>query len=168
MRSIAVLLVACGVLAGSPSASAGAHTVSESVKGLEYFATATHGRFAGTADGSLPGGWNIDVRHTKLCVSCSTTAKITSGRFQLATKDGAAVTLITGAFSGGTVQVLRSGAHCTNQTFAVRGLLRGVGPWHRGTGTGAFGATLTHFRRSILGRCVVYAASVTGTLKLSF
>jgi len=43
-----------------------------------------------------------------------------------------------------------------------------VGSWNRGAGSGAFTATLTHYRHSILGHCITYAASVSGTLSLSF
>ena len=152
----------------APLAASAAQTATDTVNGLEYFATPNHGKFVGTADGALPGGWNIDVRHTKLCVSCTTAATIMGGSFQLATRAQGVLTLITGAFRGGTVEVVRAGTRCTNQSFAVRGILRQVGPWHRGSGTGAFTATLTHFRHSIFGRCVTYAASVKGTLRLSF
>jgi hypothetical protein len=34
------------------------------------------------------------------------------------------------------------------------------------TGTGHFSATLTHHRRSVLGRCWLYAATVSGTVTL--
>jgi hypothetical protein len=165
--TMVVSLLAALVL-GTPAAGSAAQSVSDTISGLEYFATSTHGKFLGTADGTLPGGWNIDVRHTKLCVSCSTTARITAGNFQLATKARQVLTLITGTFSGGTVQVVRAGAHCTNQAFAVDGVLGSVGPWHRGKGRGSFRATLTHYRRSVFGRCVTYAASVKGSLRLSY
>jgi hypothetical protein len=36
-----------------------------------------------------------------------------------------------------------------------------------GSGSGAFNVTLTHYRRSIFGRCVSYSASVRGTLSLT-
>jgi hypothetical protein len=65
------------------------------------------------------------------------------------------------------VQVINEGANCTNQTFAVHGILGRVGPGG-GHGTGNFDATLTHHRRSILGTCVIYAATVTGTINLTF
>jgi hypothetical protein len=35
------------------------------------------------------------------------------------------------------------------------------------TGTGHFAATLTHHRRSVLGRCWLYAATVGGTVTLA-
>jgi hypothetical protein len=54
------------------------------------------------------------------------------------------------------------GAHCTNQVYTVDGSLRNVPV----TGTGHFVATLTHHRRSVLGRCLLYAATVGGTVTL--
>lgn len=151
-----------------PGVASAVQNANDTISGLEYSATSTRGKFVGTADGELPGGWNIDVRHTKLCVSCSTTARITGGTFQLATKARQVLTLITGSFSGGKVEVVRAGAHCTAQAFVVDGVLGNVGPWHRGKGNGTFRATLTHFRRSVFGRCLTYAASVKGSLKLSY
>jgi hypothetical protein len=75
--------------------------------------------------------------------------------------------LVSGAFVGGTVQVTNVGANCSNQTFAVNGILGHVGWWSSGSGSGVFRATLTHYRHSILGRCITYGASVRGTLSLS-
>ncbi len=65
------------------------------------------------------------------------------------------------------MQVTNVGAGCSNQTFAVNGILGHVGWWSSGTGGGIFKATLTHYRHSILGRCVTYGASVRGTLSLT-
>ena len=59
------------------------------------------------------------------------------------------------------------GANCTNQTFAVHGILGNVGWWASGSGSGTFRTTLTHYRRSVFGRCVTYGASVRGTLSLT-
>jgi hypothetical protein len=70
--------------------------------------------------------------------------------------------VVSGQFSGGTITVLSSGTHCTNQVYAVDGSLRNVSV----TGTGHFSATLTHHRRSVLGRCWLYAATVGGTVTL--
>ena len=66
------------------------------------------------------------------------------------------------------MQVINRGTNCTNQTFAVNGILGSVGPWYSGHGTGTFTTTLTHYRTSILGSCVTYGASVKGTLSLTF
>ena len=63
--------------------------------------------------------------------------------------------------------MINPGASCTNQTFAVHGILGKVGWWSAGSGSGRFDVTLTHYRRSIFGRCVSYSASVRGTLSLT-
>jgi hypothetical protein len=152
----------------APAAATGATGYTDTISGYEYYATSTDGKFAGTAGGALPGSWNADVRHTALCIGCSTTATITGGSFQLATALDGIPTLVTGSFTGGTVQVTNPGAGCTNQTFAVNGILGNVGPWYSATGSGTFMATLTHYRRSVFGYCVTYSASVTGTLTLNF
>jgi hypothetical protein len=57
--------------------------------------------------------------------------------------------VVSGQFSGGTITVINAGDHCTNQVDAVDGDLQNVAV----TGTGHFAATLTHHRRSVLGRC---------------
>jgi hypothetical protein len=151
-----------------PTAATAATSYTDRISGAEYYATSTDGRFAGTASGSLTGSWNVDVQHTALCIGCSTTATITGGSFQLATTLHSIPTLVTGSFSGGTVQVTNPGTGCTNQTFAVNGILSTVGSWYGGTGNGTFIATLTHYRHSVFGYCLTYSASVTGTLTLNF
>jgi hypothetical protein len=163
---LATVTIAIALLV--PAASLAATTYSDAIHGGEYFATSTDGRFAGSASGSLPGSWNADVQHTALCISCSTTATITGGSFQLATTLTSVPTLITGNFDGGTVSVTDPGTGCKNQTFAVDGKLSNVGPWYTGTGTGTFTATLTHYRYQLFGSCITYSASVTGTLVLDF
>jgi hypothetical protein len=167
LRTITFIGVAMLALA-APAAALAAQTYSDTVSGHEYYYTSTDGKFAGSASGALPGSWNADVQHTKLCLSCTPTATITGGSFSIATTLGAIPTLITGKFTGGTVQVINKGANCTNQTFAVNGILGSVGPWYTGHGSGNFRTTLTHYRTSILGRCISYAASVKGALSLTF
>jgi hypothetical protein len=70
--------------------------------------------------------------------------------------------VVSGQFSGGTITTINSGTNCTNQVYAVDGDLRNVSV----AGTGHFVATLTHHRRSVLGRCWLYAATVGGTVTL--
>jgi hypothetical protein len=162
-RLLFVFALAAVAFFSATSSALAAH-YSDTITGHEYYFTSTDGRFAGTASGSLPGAWNADVRHTPLCLSCTPTATITGGSFSLATT----YTLVTGRFTGGTVQVINRGANCTNQTFDVEGILGNVGRWYTGTGTGRFSVILTHYRRRILGSCVSYAASVNGTLSLTY
>jgi hypothetical protein len=162
-------LIGIAVLAlVAPAGASAAQTYNDTISGHEYYFTSTDGKFAGTASGSLPGDWNADVQHTKLCLSCTPTATITGGTVSIATALGDLPTLVTGNFTGGTVQVMNKGADCTNQTFSVNGILGSVGPWYRGHGSGTFTVTLTHYRTSILGSCVTYGASVRGAISLTF
>lgn len=165
--ALVFFLVTAMTLAAVPATAA--TTYSDTVSGVEYWATSTQGRFAGSASGSLPGYWNATVDHTPLTLNATPTATITGGSFALATFLGGVSTLITGTFlPGGTVNVINPGANCTNQTFAVDGALGDVGPWYSGTGIGTFVITLTHYRTRILGTCVTYSASVRGSLSLTF
>jgi hypothetical protein len=165
-RSIIVLVAALTLLL-APATAAAAQTYTDTISGYEYAFTSTDGRFAGTASGALPGSWNADVQHTPLCLSCTPTATITGGSFSLATKHNGFPALVSGAFVGGTVQVANVGSNCSNQTFAVNGILGNVGWWSSGSGSGSFRATLTHYRHSIFGRCATYGASIRGTLSLT-
>jgi hypothetical protein len=168
MRLRSITLIAVGILAlAVPVAALASQTYSDTSKGAEYYFTSTDGRFTGTASGLLPGAWNANVQHTKLCLACTPTATITGGSFQLATSVHDTPSLVTGSFTGGSVQVINRGANCSNQTFAVHGLLGSVGP-SGGDGSGTFNATLTHHRASIFGTCVIYAATVGGTINLTF
>jgi hypothetical protein len=167
LRVIGLIAVVVAALA-IPTGASAAQTYSDTISGHEYYYTSTDGKFAGTASGALPGDWDADVQHTKLCLSCTPTATITGGSVSVATTLGAIPTLVTGKFTGGSVQVISKGVNCNNQTFAVNGILGSVGPWYSGHGTGTFTAVLTHYRTSILGSCVTYGASVKGTLSLTF
>jgi len=147
-------------------ALAAAATVSQSyaITGYEYSATSTEGRFAGTADGSSgdTAAWNAVVNHTPL----TTTATITGGTADLATSN---LVTLHGVFSGGTVTQTSGFSGCTNQTYQIAGSLKQVrrsDSNRRGKGT--FSATLTHYRASVLGSCVVYSASVEGVINLAF
>ena len=165
-RLIVVLVSALALMVASATADA-AQTYSDTISGYEYAFTSTDGKFAGTASGALPGSWNADVQHTPLCLSCTPTATINGGSFSLATTHNGIPAVVSGAFVGGTVQVTNVGSHCSNQTFAVNGILGSVGWWSGGSGTGIFIATLTHYRHSVFGICVTYGASIKGALSLS-
>jgi hypothetical protein len=168
-RRMSLLIFALALLALSAAGVArAAQTYTDTITGHEYFASSTDGKFAGRASGDLPGYWNADVQHTPLCASCTPTATITGGSFELATTLNGSYTLVTGDFTGGSVQVTNPGDDCTNQTFAVDGDLGNVGPWYAGSGTGSFSATLTHYRTRIFGSCITYAASIAGMLSLTF
>ncbi len=165
----AILLAVVAVIAFWPAESArAARTYGDTISGYEYYFTSTEGAFAGNASGALPGSWNADVHHTPLCLSCQPTATISGGSFSLGTNVNGVYTLVTGDFTGGYVQVTNPGANCTNQTFDVEGILGNVGRWLGGSGTGLFAATLTHHRHRVFGSCVTYAASVSGSITLTF
>jgi hypothetical protein len=166
MRAFLIAAAAAAAMC-LPAAAPAAQTSSDTISGYEYYATSTDGKFAGAAAGLLPGGWNADVHHTALCLTCTPTATITGGSFLLTTLLNGVPALITGSFTGGIVQVINAGANCTNQIFAVDGILGKVGTWYSGNGTGSFDVTLTHYRRAIFGSCVTYGASVAGTLTLA-
>lgn len=162
----AALLVAVVVAGVVPATAVTASRQSDTISGYEYWATSTDGKFAGTASGALAGGWSADVRHTALCLSCAPTATITGGSFSLLTVIHAIPQRVSGLFTGGTVQVVNRGIRCTNQTFAINGILSKVASWSGGSGNGTFAVTLTHYRHSAFGSCITYGASVNGTLSL--
>jgi hypothetical protein len=154
---VAALAAALAAVALGTASGASAQTYTDSISGYEYYATSTDGKFAGTASGPLPGTWNADVQHTPLCLSCKPTATITAGSFSLDTVIGYVPTVVSGTFTGGTVQWTNPTTGCANQTFAVNGDLT----------NGTFSATLTHYRHSVFGYCVTYAASVSGTVTVN-
>jgi hypothetical protein len=168
LSRLIIFLVAVLALMVGPTTAAAAQNYSDTLSGYEYSFTSTDGKFAGTASGALTGSWTADVQHTPLCLSCTPTATITGGSFSLAATHNGFPAVVSGAFVGGTVQVTNVGSNCSNQTFAVNGILGNVGWWSAGSGTGTFATTLTHYRHSVFGTCVTYGASIRGALSLSF
>jgi hypothetical protein len=160
-----VLVASLVVLLLVPAtAVAATKTYRFSVSGTEVSATSTTGRFVGTASGSALGTWYAEVVHDPLGGPVNTQVSIRSGgSFGMALDQAEPAYVVSGQFSGGTIKVLDSGARCTNQVYTVDGSLRNVSV----TGTGHFVATLTHHRRSVLGRCWLYAATVGGTVTLA-
>ena len=157
----AVLVVSLVVLVLVPAtAGAATKTYRFSISGTEVSATSTTGRFVGTASGSALGTWYAEVVHDPL--GASPAAIRPGGSFGMALAQAEPAYVVSGQFSGGAITVLDSGARCTNQVYRVDGRLKNVSV----TGTGHVVATLTHHRRSILGRCLLYAATVGGTVTL--
>jgi hypothetical protein len=77
---------------------------------------------------------------------------------------------VSGAFTGGTVVYLKersSVSACGTQVFQVSGTLAEL-KRDALSGNGTLQVYLTHQRRMIWGRCVIYAATVKGSLRLSF
>jgi hypothetical protein len=166
MRWLGWMIPALAALAAvimGPVSVAAAATYPDSVSGYEYAATSTQGRFAGAAPGALPGVWSATVDHTPL----GTVATITGGDVYLATYQNGVPTLVTGHFTGGTVRQLSGFTGCANQQYAVNGNVGDVGVGSAGTGSGTFAGTLTHHRTKIFGYCVIYSATITGSLTLT-
>ena len=159
---VPALAAVAAVILG-PGSVAAAATYPDSVSGYEYAATSTQGRFAGAAPGALPGVWSATVDHTPL----GTVATITGGDVYLATYQNGVPTLVTGHFTGGTVRQLSGFTGCADQQYAVNGSVGEVGVGSAGTGTGTFAGTLTHHRTKIFGYCVIYSATITGSLTLT-
>ena len=160
-RKVLLALVLALALAAAPQAALAA-SYTDSIVGVEIYATSTLGVFTGSASGDLPGAWYAAVQHTPLSGSPQT-ATITGGSFKLRTTDGE--TTVLGAFTGGSVTQTGGFSDCANQTYAVIGDLAISAP---ATGTGSFSAVLTHYRAIIFGRCVTYAASVVGQVTLDY
>jgi hypothetical protein len=161
LAAAAVLLVSLVVPA---TAEAATKTYRFSISGTEVSASSTTGRFVGAASGSALGTWYAEVAHDPLGGGVGARVAIRSGgSFGMALAQAEPASVVSGQFSGGTITVINAGAHCTDQVYAVDGALRNVSV----TGSGHFVATLTHHRRSVLGRCWLYAATVGGTVTLA-
>ena len=81
LRWIFPALAALAALLLLPTAAIAAPGYTDQVKGIEYSATSTVGRFSGTATGPLPGAWNATVVHDQLTPSAA--APITGGSVTL-------------------------------------------------------------------------------------
>jgi hypothetical protein len=160
-RIAAAVLVASLVVLVPPAAAAaaGTKTYRFTISGTEVSATSTTGRFVGTASGSALGTWYAEVNHDPLGGRANIRP---GGSFGMALHRAEPAYLVSGQFSGGTITVNNPGAHCTNQVYTVNGDLRDVSV----AGTGHVVATLTHHRKSVLGRCWLYAATIGGTVTL--
>jgi hypothetical protein len=149
-RLIVPVLAALAVLLLVPGSALANRADTVQVKGIEYSATATAGKFAGAATGRSPGTWQATVVHEP--ITAAPTAPITSGSFQLYSH-----TKITGHFVDGAVRRLNTPTTCADERFDVRGDLA-----LDGGGTGQFTVLLTHLRTTVGARCVTYAATVGG------
>jgi hypothetical protein len=159
-RTAAAFLVASLLVLVPATTAAATKTYRFTISGTEVSASSTTGRFVGAASGSALGTWYAEVVHDPLGASAA--AIRPGGSFGMALHQADPAYLMSGQFSGGTITVKDPGAHCTDQVYTVDGYLRNVSV----TGTGHVVATLTHHRRSVLGRCWLYAATVGGTVTL--
>ena len=119
----------------------------------------TQGTFAGYTTGGLTGGWLAVVDHTPL----NPNARITGGSFSLARSLDQLDHSLEARIESGAIRMTTPGARCTNQTFKVTGRLTRLDGYR----AAAFSLTLTHWRHDILGTCVSYFATTTGTLTLT-
>jgi hypothetical protein len=154
--AVAVLVAVSAVAARAPVAMSASRAQVTVVHGIEIVPEHTEGTFTGYSTGSLPGDWVAVVKHTPLAPN----ATITGGTLTLATNQHHKTRTLTGQFSGGTITNTNPGENCTNQTYRVVGNL----VHFNGNHTGRFSVMLTHYRRSILGHCISYFATTTGTL----
>jgi hypothetical protein len=155
LRWIFPVLAAIAVLLLLPSTAIAAHGYTDQVKGIEYAATATVGKFSGTATGPLPGAWNAIVVHKPLRPGVD--VPITGGSVTLYSRRA-----LTGRFVEGTVSPINTPTACANERFNVSGRLA-----FEGGGTGTFSVVLTHLRTQLRSSCVTYGATVAGTLTVT-
>jgi hypothetical protein len=170
LRSTLAALFAVAALAVPSSAAAAPASTSFKIVGYEYAFTQTVGRFAGVGRGNAgdTAFWNTTVQHDELG---STPTYVNGGSFQMVTRSttGRFDTVMgTFAYHGGTITKIDPGAHCTNQQYAVTGTLEHVTTTTTSGGSGSFSAVLTHFRVSVLGRCVIYKARVAGSVSFVY
>jgi hypothetical protein len=167
LASVVVLFAV--VLSTSAGASAAPTSTRFAVVGYEYAFTSTVGSFAGTGGGNAgeTALWNATVKHDPLG---STPTYVNGGSFAMTTASSSRLDYVTGAFAyhGGTVTVLDPGTGCRNQQYLVTGTLHGVATSTTSGGSGSFSVTLTHYRYSLFGTCIIYKARVAGFVALSY
>ena len=153
-----IALLVGGVLAANVGAAGASTSVNYKVRGVEIYATATRGVFTGvTWAADDYGNWYAVVDHTVF--DAARTATITGGTFDLNgyRRD------VSGTFNpGGTVLLRSADTGCGREFFDVDGTLTLAGG-----GSGVFDATLVHYRTPVLGRCITYGATVSGTAALT-
>jgi hypothetical protein len=161
VTGLAALLAAAVVGAGG--AATRSVSASYSAVGVETsIPTSNTSPFAGTAIGSSGDAavWTASVVHQPLSAcpfGSGASCAITGGSFSLTSSS---IAHVTGSFTGGTVTPVTQQAPCGKQVFAVDGTLSTT------SGAASLTATLTHYRTSILGTCVIYFATISGSLKV--
>jgi len=154
-RGIFPTLAAITALLLLASTAIAAPGYTDQVKGIEYSATSTIGKFTGTATGPLPGAWNAIVIHAPLQPGVA--VPITGGSVTLYSRRA-----LTGKFVDGTVSPLNTPTACANERFNVTGTLA-----FDGGGKGTFNVVLTHLETQLGSRCVTYGATIAGTLTVA-
>ena len=142
---LGLVAVTALVLATESAATTG---YKDTLAGTEVLpVSSTLGTFVGVATGPLPATWRVQIAHQPLATGPM--VFITGGTFSLLTLTGRR---ISGPVTDGSVTVINRGSRCTDQTYRVVVTFSG----------GSFDGTLTHHRRSILGRCILYSATIRG------
>ncbi len=150
---VALVLTTAALLLLAPAAVA-APAVTARIRGVEYAATSTQGRFGGAANGQVCGAWQATVVHDPL--GSGKAVPITDGSFTLRSTQRE----VRGTFVSGTVTPRPARSTCGNEHFDVRGALALPG------GRGSFTAVLTHLRVASRSGCRTYGAVVVGALTL--
>jgi hypothetical protein len=169
-RLLMFVVIAMATLGLASVASAAPASTGFTIAGYEYAFTSTVGSFAGNARGNAGDTalWNATVDHDPLG---STPTYITGGSVELATASTSGhLDYVTGslAYRGGQITTLNSGPNCTNQQYLVEGDLDNVATSTTSGGSGTFTVTLTHYRYSLFGHCVIYKAGVRGTVSFNY
>jgi hypothetical protein len=168
-RASVATLAAVAALALPAAASARPASTTFAVTGYEYAFTQTVGSFAGSATGNAgdSGLWNARVEHDPLG---SQPTYVNGGTFEMTTVRGFSADFVTGDFvhHGGQITVLDAGAGCTNQRYRVAGRLEHLATSDTSGGSGMFSLTLTHYRHSLFGRCLIYKARVAGGVSFTY
>jgi hypothetical protein len=141
-------------------------TYHDTVVGIETGQpTAGLSPFAGYAFGQLPGPWAAGVVHGTLPTNPGDYGAIITGNFTLRSSQ-----TVTGTFNPNLhgIQMLAASSDedsgfCT-QTYLISDTLQLTSP----NGSGSFVAILRHYGFLVGGQCAVFAATVSGTVDLTF
>jgi hypothetical protein len=164
-----LVALAAAALLTPATASAAPASTSFTIVGYEYAFTSTVGSFAGTGGGNAgeTAAWNATVKHDPLG---STPTYVNGGSFAMTTASSSHLDYVRGTFAyhGGTITTLDPGTGCKNQKYLVTGKLEDVATSTTSSGSGSFSVTLTHYRYSLFGTCIIYKARVAGTVDVSY
>jgi hypothetical protein len=169
-RALALVAAAAVTLVLTAGAAAAPTSTIFTITGYEYAFTSTVGSFAGTGTGNAGdvAAWNATVEHDPLG---STPTYVNGGSIAMTTANGSGhLDYVTGtlAYHGGTITTLDSGTNCTNQRYLVTGALEDVSTSSTSGDSGTFTVTLTHYRYSLFGHCLIYKAGVRGTVSFTY
>ena len=170
LRSLIAAGATAAALALPGSGVAAPASTSFTITGYEYAFTQTAGSFAGPGVGNMGDmiGWNALVEHDPLG---SSPTYVNGGFFEIVSHspDGSFDAVLGSiVYHSGTITTLDTGAGCTNQQYLVTGGLNDVTTTTTTSGTGTFKVTLTHYRVSVFGRCLIYKARVNGTVSIMY